>query len=161
MRDGDDLDVVSRNAIHDVVGVVEKHECRRPRRVSGYRSGASAIRDNACSISRTKPAAAVALRSTYHSVASSSSSSAAGWNLTSFMEASVELCSHFFPRDRFHFAGVDLANTPFDLLGPRCFDALVRITVKTLEETAGKISPLRFGELGCLSKELHYVACHD
>ena len=72
----------------------------------------------------------------------------------------MESGSHFFPRDRFYLAGVDLPNASFDLLGPRRFDALIGLAMEAFKEPPGQIRSLGFRELGRLQEELHYVARH-
>jgi hypothetical protein len=96
----------------------------------------------------------------YHSVASSSSSFAAGWKLTAVMQTSVKLCADFFPRDGLHLAGVDLAHPALDLLSPSRFDPFVRLTGKRFEEAARKLGAIGFRQVRCLSQELCYITWH-
>lgn len=77
------------------------------------------------------------------------------------MHASVELCSDFFPRDRFHLAGVDLAHAPLDFLSPRRFDAVVRFAMQAFEQTPCKFRPVSLWQLRCLSEKFRYLASHE
>jgi hypothetical protein len=77
------------------------------------------------------------------------------------MQASVKLCSNFFPRDRFDFPGVDLAYSTLDLLGPGGFDPFVRLPMQRFEEPTCELCPVGLRQFGCLSQKFRYVTCHE
>lgn len=158
MSDGNDFDVRLANSINNVERIPQHNEssAAEARERVTFRRLCNAIR---C-VWRTNSAAAAALRSTYHFVAMSRSSSAAGWNVTLFIQAGVKLCPNLFPRNRFDFTRIELPDAPLDLLGPGSLDVLVGFAVQAFEESARKLGPIRFRQFARLSKQLCDLTRH-
>jgi hypothetical protein len=123
-------------------------------------SGPSATCAAATSNSRTNPAAALKLRSSYHAVALRSSSSAAEWNLTLFIQERVKLRAHLFPWDRPHLSRIELAHSSFHLSSPCCLDIFVRLTVKALQQPARQTGAVRFRKSGRFLQQFRDVTGH-
>ena len=70
------------------------------------------------------------------------------------MQAGVGLCAYFFPRDRLHFATIDLTHTSFDFFCPRRLDAWITITFEAIEKHACKFRALGFGKIRHFAKKL-------
>src|SRR2546425_11702843 len=87
---------------------------RVPYSAAGNRFGTSAIWEMACATSWAKATAITGLRSSYQFRASTSSTRAAGWNLT-VIPAAEELFPNFFPRNRLDGAGIELRHAASDL----------------------------------------------
>jgi hypothetical protein len=73
------------------------------------------------------------------------------------MQAGVRFGAYFFPRDRLHFAAIDLPHAPFDFFGPCSLDAWIAIAFEAVEKHAGELGALDFGKIRCLAKKLFDV----
>lgn len=77
------------------------------------------------------------------------------------MKESVHLCSNFFPGNGLDLTRVELSDAPFYFLGPRCFYVLVRLAMKSFQNPASQLRPIRFRKVPGFAKKLGYVTCHD
>ena len=72
----------------------------------------------------------------------------------------MQLRSHLLPRNGFDFAGVDLADAPFDLFSPRCFHVGFRLGFEALEQEASELCSFALGEFRGLKIQILECSTH-
>lgn len=69
------------------------------------------------------------------------------------MQASIELCPHFFPRNRLHLARINLANAALNLFSPGGFNFGIRNAMQALKKPPRELSSIRLREARCFLEE--------
>jgi hypothetical protein len=59
----------------------------------------------------------------------------------------MKLRPYFAPRNRSHFAGVDLPHAALDLFSPCRFDIFIGLTVNCLQKSTSEFRSIRFREV--------------
>src|SRR6185503_13993627 len=109
------------------------------------RSGSATIRTSVRSNWSRKASPKPGCRSSYHSAAVASSSSASGW-LTTRMELVANLLDNLPRRTTTNFAFLDFTGAPVNDLVPLCLGVGVHGVFQTGNELAGQIRPIFFGQ---------------
>ena len=91
--------------------------------------GRLGVKRTTLAISRTKPTAAMALRSRYQDCASVTSVRAAGWNLISILPAE-QLAPHFLPWNRLYGTISELGDSTTDFSLPCSFDFRIALGIE-------------------------------
>src|SRR5688572_17886186 len=72
----------------------------------------------------------------------------------------MQLRSHLLPRNRFDLTGVDLADAPFDLFSPCCFDVGLWFGFEALQQGGGELCSFVLGELRGLAIQILECSTH-